>query len=62
MPFASPWEGRTPVEDVDAIIEAYLKAAITEISLSVCKAYKEIPGLPTGDFDRDAIFRELVKK
>lgn len=34
----------------------------TEISLSVCKAYKEIPGLSTGDFDRDAIFRELVKR
>ena len=34
----------------------------TEISLSVCKAYKEIPGLPAGEFDRDAIFRELVKK
>jgi len=34
MPFASPWEGRIPVEDVDAIIEAYLKVGITEISLS----------------------------
>jgi len=34
----------------------------TEISLSICKAYKEIPGLPTGDFDRDALFKELVAK
>ncbi len=34
----------------------------TEISLSVCKAYKEIPGLPEGKFDRDAIFRELAAK
>ena len=34
----------------------------TEISLSICKAYKEVPGLPEGQFDRDAIFRELVKK
>lgn len=34
----------------------------TEISLSVCKAYKEIPGLPEGEYDRDAIFTELVKK
>lgn len=34
MPFASPWEGRTPVEDVDLIIRAYLKVGITEISLS----------------------------
>ena len=42
--------------------DAEMHAVLTEISLSVCKAYKEIPGLPTGDFDRDAIFRELVKK
>ena len=34
MPFASPWEGRIHQEDVDAIIEAYLKVGITEISLS----------------------------
>ena len=34
MPFASPWEGRIPVEDVDAIIEAYLGVGIHEISLS----------------------------
>lgn len=33
-----------------------------EISLSVCKAYKEVPGLPEGKFDKDAIFRELVKR
>ena len=34
MPFASPWEGVTPVETVDSIIEAYLNVGITEISLS----------------------------
>ena len=34
MPFASPWEGRTPVEDVDSIIRAYLDVGISEISLS----------------------------
>ena len=34
----------------------------TEISLSVCKAYKEIPGLPKGNYDRDALFTELVKR
>lgn len=34
MPFASPWEGRTPVSDVDEIIEAYLSVGIREISLS----------------------------
>ncbi len=39
-----------------------MSAVLTEVSLSVCKAYKEIPGLPEGNFDKDAIFRELVKK
>lgn len=34
MPFASPWEGLIPVEDVDSIIEAYLNVGINEISLS----------------------------
>jgi len=34
MPFASVWEGVTPVETVDAIIEAYLQVGIDEISLS----------------------------
>ena len=33
-----------------------------EISLSVCKAYKEIPGLSAGKYDRDAVFTELVAK
>ena len=39
-----------------------MSAVLTEVSLSVCKAYTEIPVLPEGRFDRDAIFRELVKK
>ena len=34
----------------------------TEISLSLCKAFKEIPGLAEGKYDRDKIFRELVNK
>ena len=34
MPFASPWEGITPVETVDAIIDTYLAVGIGEISLS----------------------------
>lgn len=34
MPFSSPWEGKTPVSDVDEIIEAYLAVGIQEISLS----------------------------
>ena len=42
--------------------EEEMLAVGTEISLSICKAYKEIPGLPEGKYDRDAIFRELVKQ
>lgn len=34
MPFASPWEGRIPRSDVDAVIDAYLKEGINELSLS----------------------------
>lgn len=34
MPFGSPWEGVIPLEDVESIIEAYLKVGIKEISLS----------------------------
>lgn len=34
MPFGSPWEGEIKVEDVEAIVEAYLDLGITEISLS----------------------------
>lgn len=39
-----------------------ISALFTEFSISICKAYKEIPGLPDGNFDKDAIFKELVKK
>ena len=42
--------------------DAEMSAVLTEVSLSVCKAYKEIPGLPEGRFDRDALFRALVEK
>lgn len=34
----------------------------TEFSVSILKAYKEIPGLPDGNFDKDAVFRALVNK
>ncbi len=32
-----------------------------EISLALCKAFKEIPGLPEGKCDKEALFRELVQ-
>ena len=48
--------GGCPYSDAEII------AVGSEISLAVCKAYKEIPGLPEGRYDKDAIFGELVKK
>lgn len=42
--------------------EEEILAVGTEISLATCKAYKEIPGLPERQYDRDAIFTELVNK
>ena len=39
-----------------------MSAMLSEISLAVCKAYKEIPGLREGRYDKDRIFSELVKK
>lgn len=38
-----------------------MSAVLTEVSLSVCKAYKEVPGLPEGNFDKNRIFGEIVK-
>ena len=40
--------------------EEEMLAVGAEISLAVCKAYKEIPGLPEGNYDKDALFRDLV--
>ena len=39
-----------------------ISTIFTEFSLSIVKAYKEIPGLCEGNFDKDAIFKELVEK
>ena len=48
------------VTDECTLTDEQMSAVLTEVSLAVCKAYKEIPGLPEGDFDRDAIFSKLV--
>ncbi|MCR5439423.1 MAG: TetR/AcrR family transcriptional regulator [Selenomonas sp.] len=42
--------------------DAQMSAVFTEMSLAYCKAFKEVPGFATGDFDKDAIFGALVKK
>jgi hypothetical protein len=49
------------VTDDNPLTDEQMSAVLTEVSLAVCKAYKEIPGLARGDYDRDAIFRELTK-
>lgn len=33
---------------------------LTDVSVSICKSIKEIPGFAAGSFDRDAVFRALV--
>lgn len=42
--------------------DAEISALFTEFSVSICKAYKEIPGLPEGNFDKETVFKELVRK
>lgn len=39
-----------------------ISAIFTEFSISICKAYKEIPCLTKGSFDKDAIFTELINR
>lgn len=50
------------VTDSCPYTDAEMSAILTECSLSLCKACKEIPGFAQGTFDQDAIFRELVQK
>ena len=38
-----------------------MNAVFSEMSLAVCKAFKEIPGLPYGDYSRDELFRGLTE-
>ena len=41
--------------------DAEISATLTEFSLSLCKAFKEIPGFADNSFDRDREFRALVQ-
>lgn len=38
-----------------------MSSIMSEFSLSICKAYKEIPGLSEGKYDKDALFRKLTQ-
>lgn len=42
--------------------EKEIEKILTAFSVSICKAIKEIPDFTTGNFDRDAVFYELIKK
>lgn len=42
--------------------EEQILAIGAEISLALCKAYREIPGLSEGKYDKDAAFREILGK
>lgn len=48
------------VTNEDTFTDEQMSAILTEVSLAVCRTYKEIPGLSRGDYDRDALFRELT--
>ncbi len=50
------------VTDERPYTEEEMTAVFSEMSLALCKAYKEVPGLAEGKCDKDAVFRELVKK
>lgn len=42
--------------------EQEMEQILTGVSISLCKAIKEIPGFTENKYDRDAIFHELVEK
>lgn len=50
------------VTDECPYTDEQMSAVLSEVSLSVLKAYKDIPGLARGEYDKDKIFGELVKK
>ena len=50
------------VSGAQTYTDAEISATLTEFSLSLCKAFKEIPGFEDGTFDRDGEFRALVQK
>ncbi len=37
-----------------------MSAVFSEVSLAICKAYKEIPGLAEGKYDKNSLFKELI--
>ena len=39
-----------------------MERILTGFSVGLCKSIKEIPGFAEDHYDRDAVFRELVKK
>ena len=42
--------------------EREIGAILTGVSVSICKAIKEIPGFADGSFDRDKVFRSIIEE
>jgi len=42
--------------------EEQIRSILREFSLSICKAYKEIEGMPEGTYDCDEEFRKIIHK
>ena len=48
------------VTDDCAFTDEEISDIFGEVSLSICKAYKEIPGIAEGNYDKEALFKELI--
>ncbi len=49
------------VVDACPYTDSEITAILREFSISICKAYKEIPGLVTGNFNVDEVFHSILK-
>ncbi len=50
------------VADDSRISDEDISKMLTNYSVSFCKAIKEIPGFVAGDYDKDAVFHNLISK
>lgn len=49
------------VTDDCSFTDEEISNIFSEVSLSICKAYKEIPGITEGNYDKEALFKELIE-
>ena len=50
------------VTESRSFTDSEIEQILTGFSVSLCKAIKEIPQFVAGDFDKDTIFKNLVKE